>query len=77
MVAVVVPAVVGVPVMIPVGSSERPVGKLPAVMLHVYGLIPPAAARVLEYGAPTFATGTESVVMWSMLIVEVYVFVIV
>jgi hypothetical protein len=40
------PAVVGVPVMLPVdGSSDKPVGNEPLVIENVYGGAPPLATR--------------------------------
>ena len=44
-----VPAVVGVPVIAPVDPfNVKPAGKLPAIVAHVYGVVPPAATRVAE-----------------------------
>ena len=43
------PAVVGVPLMMPVpGSKDNPGGSVPDAMDHVYGGVPPVAARVTE-----------------------------
>jgi hypothetical protein len=53
--SVTVPVKLTVPVKVPLGVPEiapvlafreRPVGKLPVVIDHVYGVIPPAAASV-------------------------------
>lgn len=44
-----VPFAVGIPEINPVpGEMLRPAGKLPAEMLHVYGVDPPAASREVE-----------------------------
>jgi len=44
-----VPAVVGVPVIAPVDVfNNRPAGKLPTTVAHVYGVVPPAATKVAE-----------------------------
>ena len=41
-------AAVGVPVIAPVAASNaRPAGSVPAVIDHVYGTVPPVAARVV------------------------------
>jgi hypothetical protein len=58
-----VAAVVGVPLITPV-VIVRPVGNEPLVTANVYGLVPPCAVIVSEYGVPTVplfnseATGT-------------------
>ena len=45
MVKLLVPAVVGVPLIIPVAdASDRPAGSVPAETLHVYGAVPPDKA---------------------------------
>ena len=41
-------AVVGVPVIAPAVDSVNPAGNVPAAILHVYGVVPPAAASVAE-----------------------------
>ena len=43
-----VPVAVGVPDIRPAEESERPGGREPAVMDHVYGLVPPIAERDCE-----------------------------
>ena len=44
-----VPAVVGVPVIAPDDAfNDNPAGKVPVARSHVYGVVPPAAARVAE-----------------------------
>jgi hypothetical protein len=53
--AIWVPAVVGVPLIVPLLLSERPPGKLPAD--HAYGELPPVAARFAEYAVPTVPAG--------------------
>jgi hypothetical protein len=54
-----VPAVCGVPLILPPELSERPVGNdpLPATTLHVYGGVPPEAANDCEYDVPTIPPG--------------------
>ena len=47
-VGVYVPAAVGVPLMTPPGDKVSPVGKEPDASDHVYGMLPPLAARVAE-----------------------------
>jgi hypothetical protein len=59
-----VAAVVGVPEITPVADpSDNPAGKLPELMLHKYGGVPPVAARIAEYAAPTAPFGSEVVVI--------------
>ena len=58
-----VPAVVGVPLMVPVLLTETPLGK--PVADHVYGETPPVAARFAEYVAPTVPAGRVVVEMVS------------
>ena len=41
------PAVVGVPEIVPAAESDRPAGKAPEVMLQLYGVVPPLAAKVV------------------------------
>ena len=54
------PDCVGVPLMIPeLGSSERLLGKAPAVTLHPKGVVPPVAASVALYATPTCPVGNE------------------
>jgi hypothetical protein len=49
-----VPFTAGTPEMRPVeGVSVRPVGRLPDVSDHEYGVVPPDAFRVCEYAVPT------------------------
>ena len=44
-----VPALVGVPVIAPDEAfNDRPAGKLPTAVAHVYGVVPPAATKVAE-----------------------------
>ncbi len=43
-----VPGVVGVPEIVPVLLRDRPAGKDPLAIDHVYGVTPPVAARVVE-----------------------------
>ena len=42
------PAVVGVPIMAPAKLSDRPAGSVPSETDHVYGPVPPVAARACE-----------------------------
>lgn len=57
-------ATVGVPVIAPVDAfSESPAGKLPLVSDQAYGVVPPVAVRVAEYGVPTCPFGSEGVVI--------------
>jgi len=45
-----VPAVVGVPVIAPVDPfNVKPAGKLPTIVAHVYGVVPPVATTFAEY----------------------------
>lgn len=57
------PAVVGVPVMVPVGPTESPGGKVPLTKLHAYGGVPPVAASVVEYKTLVVAPGSGEVVV--------------
>ena len=43
-----VPAVVGVPLMVPEVDNDMPAGSEPEANDHVYGEVPPAARRVAE-----------------------------
>jgi hypothetical protein len=48
-----VPLAVGVPEIRPVDeASERPAGRLPDVIDHEYGVVPPLADREFEYAVP-------------------------
>ena len=42
------PEAVGVPEIVPPDESVRPAGKAPALRLQLYGVVPPAAASVVE-----------------------------
>ncbi len=46
-VKVLVPVALGVPVILPVEPRVRPVGSVP-LLLQVYGVVPPLAAKVVE-----------------------------
>jgi hypothetical protein len=46
----------------PEGLRVRPVGRDPPIRLHVYGVIPPLAARVSKYDVPIVALGSVVVV---------------
>ena len=42
------PAVVGVPEIVPLAAANvRPAGNAPALMLQLYGVVPPLAAKVV------------------------------
>jgi hypothetical protein len=57
-----VAAVVGVPEITPVlVFSVSPAGSDPAVMLHVYGAVPPTAPSMNEYAVPTMPAGSGDV----------------
>ena len=43
-----VPAVVGVPDIVPAPDNVRPAGKAPAEMVHAYGVVPPVALNPAE-----------------------------
>jgi hypothetical protein len=54
----VVPATVGVPEITPVlDANDNPGGKLPELMLHVYGAVPLVAASVCVYAVLVIALG--------------------
>jgi len=58
---------VGVPVIAPVEVfSDKPVGKVPLVRDHVYGVVPPVAARVALYALPAWPLGSDVVVIASV-----------
>ena len=60
---VLVAAAVGVPERIPVGLKVRPAGKVPVPRLHVYGAVPPVAAKITLYAFPTVPAGSGDVVV--------------
>src|SRR4051794_32311498 len=58
-----VPAVVGVPVIVPFVASVSPAGSDPALTDHVYGAVPPLAVRVCcGYTDPAVPAGRVAVV---------------
>ena len=58
-----VPAVVGVPLICPVELlSVSPVGKEPALIDQLYGVVPPLACSVVEYPVPAVPPGSDAVV---------------
>jgi hypothetical protein len=57
------PDAVGVPEIVPAEDSVRPPGKAPALMLQLYGVVPPLAASVVVYAVPTCPEGTETVLI--------------
>jgi hypothetical protein len=62
----------GIPLISPVaGFSVNPNGILPAVNFHMYGTVPPVAASVCEYPAPTTPMLSNAVVMVSGPVVDV------
>jgi hypothetical protein len=56
-----VPAVVGVPLRVPLLARESPLGS-PLGTVNLYGAVPPVAARVAEYAVPAVPEGSEAVV---------------
>jgi len=61
------PTIVGVPTIAPVESTVSPVGSAPFRSDQAYGVVPPVAARVFEYVAPTIPFGIFAVVMCKLL----------
>ena len=57
-----VPAAVGVPEMTPALERERPEGSVPETVDHEYGDVPPVAASVWLYAAPTLPSASVVVV---------------
>jgi hypothetical protein len=55
-------AVVGVPLITPPEESDNPAGSAPLESDQLYGVWPPAAARVWEYAIPTVPPGRLAVV---------------
>lgn len=54
------PATVGVPVIDPVEEfKDKPGGRLPEEMLHVYGASPPETEAIASYAIPTAASGSD------------------
>jgi len=60
------PALVGAPLIVPPTLKLSPAGNVPDVTVHEYGVVPPEAASVNEYTAPTIPFGTEAVVIVSV-----------
>ena len=60
-----VPAVVGVPEMTPALLIASPAGSDPVDSDQLYGVVPPVAARVVEYAVPTVPPGSVVVEMAS------------
>ena len=57
-----VPDVVGVPEIFPVVPVKvKPAGRDPDRIDHVYGVVPPVAAKVPEYATPTVPFGSDVV----------------
>src|SRR5579871_6125588 len=58
------PAAPGVPEIVPLPASRlNPCGREPGATFQEYGVVPPVAARVAEYGDPAVPCGREVVVM--------------
>jgi hypothetical protein len=58
------PAVVAVPEIVPlVVASVRPAGNAPALMLQLYGVVPPLACNVVVYAVPTVPPGSDAAVV--------------
>jgi hypothetical protein len=55
-------AAVGVPLIVPVELNVRPAGSVPLVNVHAYGAVPPVAASVAVYAAPTCPFASDVVV---------------
>jgi len=67
-----VAAVVGLPEITPVlAFSVNPAGSVPALTLHVSGVVPPVAPTVAEYVVPTAAVGNSVVVIASTAATEI------
>jgi hypothetical protein len=59
-----VPDVVGVPEIVPLDTpSAKPAGSAPEAILHEYGVVPPAAAKVAVKAVPCCPLGKEVVVI--------------
>jgi len=57
-------AAVGVPVIVPVAAfNKSPAGSVPLVNDQLYGVVPPVAASVALYAAPTSPVGSDVVVI--------------
>ena len=57
------PTVVGVPEIVPPLLKLKPAGNVPERTLHEYGVLPPEADTVDEYGCPFVPLGNEVVMM--------------
>jgi hypothetical protein len=67
-----VPTLVGAPEITPVPAvNDKPGGKLPELMLQVYGVTPPVAARVVEYVVPSVPLGKLVVVIFNVSVLTV------
>ena len=58
-----VPAVVGVPVIVPSAASDNPGGSVPPVAVHVTGGVGEVASSDAEYGDPILAVGRLALVV--------------
>ena len=56
------PDAVGVPEIVPVADSVRPAGNAPELMVQLYVVVPPVAAKIVEYALPDCPEGTDVVV---------------
>jgi len=63
MVNVDLPVPVGVPEIVPLLLRLKPAGSVPKETVHAYGVLPPEAEIVDEYGCPFVPLGNEVVVM--------------
>ena len=62
--AVALAAAVGVPLIRPVDAfNARPLGSVPEVSDHVYGVVPPVAVSVCEYAVPACPFGSDNFVI--------------
>jgi len=58
-----VPAVIGVPEITPVEAARvSPAGRVPALTVQLYGVVPPVACSVVEYAVPVVAFASDVVV---------------
>jgi hypothetical protein len=53
----------GVPLSTPAADQLSPAGREPELSDHVYGVVPPDAPKVSEYGVPTVPGGRGDVVV--------------
>ena len=58
-----VPDCVGVPLIVPLETRVKPVGKFPELTTQLYGVFPPVAINALEYELPAVPEGSNVVVI--------------